>query len=75
VGVIGLQEGDVLSEYRAHLALIAAGDRVKPRRALLIEVDGTGFPRLYEFGPDFTKREAMSLLLGITQSLNAEASN
>lgn len=75
MGLIGLKEGDVLSEFRAHTALVADGQRPRPQRALLIELDADGLPRLYQFGPVFSKREALSLLLGVTHTLNAEASN
>jgi hypothetical protein len=67
---------DVASQYREHAALVADGNRPRPTRALLMEFDATGNPRIYTFGPDFSRnRDAISALLGALTILNANASN
>lgn len=73
---IGAKVNDLASQYREHAALVADGERPRPCRALLLEFDATGMPRIYQFGPAFgANRDAISALLGSLTILNANASN
>lgn len=76
-GYVGIPKPeDIAAQYRHHAAQIADGDLVRPARALLIEFDANGVPRLYQFGPAFNShREGVSALLESAKFLNAEASN
>lgn len=75
MGLLGVKEGDVPSELRAHAALVADGHRPRAQRALLVEIGPDGVPTLYQFGQHLSYREALSCLLAVAHSLNAEASN
>lgn len=67
---------DVAAQYRAHAALVSDGERPRPVRALLMEFDADGKPRVYTFGPDFnSNRDAISALLCALTMLNANASH
>lgn len=73
---LGGRVGDLASQYREHAALVADGDRPRAARALLMEFDAAGAPRIYQFGPGFdSNRDAIAALLTSISILNANASN
>lgn len=73
--MLGLQQGDVVSELRAHTAMVADGERPRAARALLLEFDAAGAPTIYQFGSFGSNRDAIAMLLRSLTILNAKAGN